>query len=161
MRTRTRPGPRPFRAAACLVALAIAAAGCSTGPATIERTDPPASDQQSASDRVGGEGADALRTKFRFFAADVCATGAPAETYPRCARFTTEIRNVVPQVRGDVPAAAGTADAAEQALNRLAAAGCEAAPGSAGTGDPATCGPLFAEVQRTTREMARAVGTPG
>lgn len=142
------------------MALTIAAAGCSTGPATIERTDPPASDQQSASDRVGGEGGDALRTKFRFFAADACASDAPPETYPRCARFTTEIRNVIPQVRGDVPAAAGAADAAEQALDRFAAAGCEASPDTVGTGDPGICGPAFGEVQRTTREMAHAVGAP-
>lgn len=159
MRSPTGPGPlTSVRWLACAALAAAALAGCSTGPATIERA--PADDHgPPASDRVGDPGAEALRTKFRFFAQDECLTETPAEVVGRCGRFTTQIRNVVPQVRQDVPAATPQADAAAHALDRLAAAGCEATPGVVGGGGPGTCGPAFAEVQRTVRELTSAVGT--
>jgi hypothetical protein len=148
------------RAATVAVAALLVLAGCSTGPATIEQAPPPG-DGTSASDRVGAPGLDALRTKFRFFAEDACFDGDPAQAFPRCGRFVTEIRNVVGQVRRDAPAAAPQADLTEQSLDRFTGAGCAADPGTLGGGDPAVCGPAFREVQEAVQGMATAVGAPG
>ncbi|ALE74744.1 hypothetical protein Ae168Ps1_4471c [Pseudonocardia sp. Ae168_Ps1] len=145
------------RAATVAVAALLVLAGCGTGPATTRTTT---GEGTSASDRVGAPGLDALRTKFRFFAEDTCFDGDPAQVFPRCGRFVTEIRNVVGQVRRDAPAAAPQADATEAAVDRFTA-GCATDPGTVGGGDPATCGPAFREVQEAVQGMATAVGAPG
>lgn len=99
-----------------------------------------------------------LRAKLRFFLGDRCASGDPATVYPRCARFTTEVRTVLPQVRRDVPAAADQADATGRALDQLARTGCEPAPGTTGGGDPAVCGSAYRQVQDGLRGLVVAVG---
>lgn len=155
MRSRNRTGAL---ARALTVVVLLVLAGCSTGPASIEQAPDTDGSGTSASERVGSEGAQALRTKFRFFTQDACYSADPAEVSGRCARFMGEIRNVLPQVRQDIPAATDQADATEQALDRFATAGCEAGPGTLGDGDPATCGPAYREVQEATQGLATAVG---
>ncbi|MBP2370608.1 hypothetical protein [Pseudonocardia parietis] len=157
MGTRTRTGAS-VRAATVVVAALLVLSGCSSGPATLDRAPDDSGPGTSSSDRVGEPGAESLRTKFRYFSADGRLTRDPAEVFGRCARFTGEIRNVLPQIRRDVPAAADQADATEQALDRFATAGCEAAPGMPGGGDAATCGPAYREVQEATQGLATAVG---
>ncbi|MEQ3554270.1 hypothetical protein WIS52_27710 [Pseudonocardia nematodicida] len=141
-------------AGAVLVALALAG-GCG-GPDTIER-DPASRPAGSAPGDPAG--LEALQTKFGFYARDTCYSGDPAEVYSRCGRFATEVRNALPQVERDAPAAAGRAAATAEVLDRFAASGCEPPPGTAGGGDPATCGPLFGEVQGQVQELVGAVGT--
>lgn len=158
MGTRTRTGAS-VRAATVVVAALLVLSGCSSGPATLDRAPDDSGPGTSSSDRVGDPGAESLRTKFRYFSADGCLTRDPAEVFGRCARFTGEIRNVLPQIRRDVPAAADQADATEQALDRFATAGCEAGPGTLGGGDPATCGPAYRQVQEAVQGLASAVGT--
>ncbi|WP_143105307.1 hypothetical protein [Pseudonocardia ammonioxydans] len=157
MRSRTRTGVLARTVA--VVALFVLA-GCSSGPATIEQDPDTGRSGTSASAPAGSDGAQALRTKFRFFTQDACYSADPAEAFGRCARFTTEIRNVLGQVRQDVPAATAQADATEQALDGFASAGCEAEPGTVGGGDPATCAPAYRQVQEAVQGLATAVGAP-
>lgn len=138
-----------------LVALtALVLAGCSTGPATIsERSSTPT----ATTDARSADRTEALRTKFAFLEGDPCAQDDPAAAFPRCGRFITEIRNTIPQVRRDAPAAGARAGSTEAALDRFTAAGCEGNPGTLGGGDPARCGPALAQVQREVRALATAV----
>lgn len=145
--------------AAPLVVAALLLTGCSADrSAATSGKDTEPWPGQSASDRVGAPGLEALQTKFRFYAQDPCWSGDPTRVFPRCGRFTTEIRNALPQVRQDAPAAAAQADLVGQALDRFAAAGCEADPGTLSEGDAGTCGPAFRDVQETVQGMATAAG---
>lgn len=157
-----QPCPRPttslLRAATLLVA-ALLLAGCSADrPAASSAKDTQPWPGQTASERVGAPGLEALRTKFRFFAQDPCWSDDPAKVFPRCGRFTTEIRNALPQVRQDAPAAAAQADLVGKALDDFAAKGCQADPGTLAEGDAAVCGPAFRAVQETAQGMATAAG---
>lgn len=151
---RSRPGP----AASLLVPVVTLAlvGGCSTGPATIgERTGSPSA--APTTDARAADRTEALRTKFAFYLRDGCATADPAQVFPQCGRFVTEIRNTLPQVRRDAPEAAGPAEATEAALDRFTADGCEGTPGALGAGDAASCGPALARVQQEVRDLGAAV----
>ncbi|WP_224389588.1 hypothetical protein [Pseudonocardia sp. ICBG1293] len=163
MQPRPRPTAPLLRAAGllatALLATTLLLTGCSADrPAASSAADTEPWPGQTASDRVGAPGLEALRTKFRFYAQDPCWSADPAAVFPRCGRFTTEIRNALPQVRQDAPAAAAQADLVGKALDDFAAQGCQADPGTLAEGDASVCGPAFRAVQETVQGMATAAG---
>lgn len=157
-----QPCPRPITSllrAAILLVAALLLAGCSADrPAASSAQDTEPWPGQTASERVGAPGLEALRTKLRFYAQDPCWSGDAARVFPRCGRFTTEIRNVLPQVRHDAPTATAQADLVGKALDDFAAKGCQADPGTLAEGDATVCGPAFRAVQETVQGMATAAG---
>ncbi|WP_226350761.1 hypothetical protein [Pseudonocardia sp. ICBG601] len=98
---------------------------------------------------------EALRTKFRFYAQDPCWSGDAAKVFPRCGRFTTEIRNVLPQVRQDAPRAATQADLVGKALDDFAAKGCQADPAPSPKATPPSAARRSARSRRPSRAWRR------
>ncbi|MBC3190484.1 hypothetical protein H7X46_05330 [Pseudonocardia sp. C8] len=150
--------PPPLLLPALLTALLLT--GCASGSETVGAGDGDASPRATSTSR-DADRVQSIRTKFRFYLQDACATGDPARVHPRCGRFVTEIRNALPQIHRDVPEAAGAARTTEAALDRYARAGCEGAPGSLGAGDPGACAEALTAVQQAVRGLADALGVPG